>query len=185
LASTLPEHEFVGPRRQCSTCGSYKELDTYQGELFNQLRSTGGVMIESLRYTIYDLNLFEAEADSSPTTDDRTYFDLLIKTLLRLPQKSSIKNADRELKHYMLSSFDRAIFLGTLGVCGVLSTPNHPGLWPHFVDFKNRADIDPGRYPYPACFWTREFGLNLAALEHFELAQFLSTETIRELTNQV
>ena len=142
------------------------------------MRRTGTVRSDSLRYAAYDLEQFSIEESREPEPRDRAFFDSAISRIAHLRSDSKTFAAEKAVGVVFDSRGDRKMFLGVLGICGIMATPTRPGLWPTFVPYANRAYLDANPYTYPVTWWRRNFGLNRDALRAFGLDAYLSRETL-------
>ena len=187
VAASLPDHHFLqksGYGRRCGVCGAYRDLNTFRQESFDIQRTNGHVNTYNLCFTYYDLLCFNNESFELPSDNDKFFFDELIKLIVHLPVTATTKIADASLKKLVPDAGDREILLGVFGICGIMATKKRPGFWPSFVNYIEYSDLDPGKYPYPVAYWTRENGVSLPALEHFGLKSFLSAKTIGDLESK-
>ena len=183
LASALPQHTFahVAGLRHCGICGAYERLDAFDSTVFATLRSRGCVRIDSLRYALYDLERFAGESALEPGSEDRAFFDSAMLRIARLAPESRTFAAEKALGVFMPSRLDRKMFLGVLGVCGIMAAPSRPGFRPNFVAYRDRAYLDASPYAYPVTWWRRSFGIDRGALHAFGLDTFLSNQTLARL----
>jgi len=187
LASALPQHAFepVSGQWNCGICGAYERLDAFDSNAFATLRSGGCVRSDSLRYASYDLERFANESAFEPEREDRAFFEAALLRIAGLTPDSRTFAAEKALGMIFPSRLDRKMFLGVLGVCGVLAPPSHPGLWPKFVAYRERAYFDARPYMYPVTWWRRSFGIDGNALRAFGLDAFVSKEILARLDGAV
>jgi hypothetical protein len=177
VARLLPEHRFAswpGDDR-CQVCGLDRADDRAEGgaEDMNVLNferfKWGGVRRDDVRYLAFDLEQFALAPRLRPQPADIALGQQLIDQLRQLPGDTTAARAVSYLTMIKGNKAERDSLIGTLGLCGILHTPEHPGYATSFVPLADRAL--PGRrftdQAYPACWWTAADGISTDALATF------------------
>jgi len=171
VARHLPEHSFEAGNASwlCRICGLTRDDEPGDMNVLNFERFKWGGARHDLCYVAFDLEQFlrapKLAADDAATTLGRQ----LLEALRRVPPHET---ASAALKHLVMikgNVNERASLLDILGVCGVLSTAEHPGYLTTFIPHDERH-IPPYRNverSYPVCWWRGSDGVNEAAVHEY------------------
>jgi hypothetical protein len=178
LARHLPEHAYDRPSRPglggCAVCGLYVETDgSVEPEDLNVLSFErfrwGGVRHDWVIYAAFDLEQFARAPGLPVTVADIEAGRQIISVLRQAPPGTTAAQAARLLRMVGGNQAERDEIVEILGLCGILSTREHPGYCNSFVPLVDR-DVPMRRFVfgcYPVCWWTAADGVNDAALEAF------------------
>jgi len=129
----------------------------------------GGVRRYDISYLAFDLEQFALAPRLRPQPADIALGQQLIDQLRQLPGDTTAARAVSHLKMIKANKAERDTLMGTLGLCGILRTREHPGYATSFIPLTERAL--PGRrftdQAYPACWWTAADGVRTEALRMF------------------
>jgi hypothetical protein len=167
----LPHHNPSGVRRGCGFCGLDWSIDLVDLNVLNFERlKWGGVRHLSPVYAAMDLELFLRAAPPSPTPEDIRIFRDILSTVESAPRHVTSGDLQKCLAGILKSNkAERDVLVAILGFCGILEAPDHPGFSRAFIpvgerSLPRRRSID---MPYPACWWTRDEGINLEAVDGY------------------
>ncbi|MEO1170648.1 MAG: hypothetical protein AAFX94_01165 [Myxococcota bacterium] len=166
----MPNHSFTETSATCPVCG-WHEVPEFEHDLsvLNfERHKWGGVRHHDLLYTTFDLELFAKTPPVEATNSDHELLLVLLDSIESVPSGTTSSALEKHLKRVLKSNkAERQILLGILGMVGVLGTADHPGYGLAFVR-ADEVEIPPRRFVdmhYPACWWTRDDGLNRTALD--------------------
>jgi hypothetical protein len=168
----FPRHTAPHQGEACPVCGEYnraaeqEDINVLNFERFKW----GGVRHDQPLYASMDLQLFERLPRIAPATAEVTIFKDVVKAIEAAPSKTSSASLEKHLaKVFKSSKPERDVVVGTLGLCGILATAEHPGYMHRFVPWSEREL--PGRrfvdMAYPVCWWQRSNGINQEALAYW------------------
>lgn len=180
-AKAIPPHE-ANSTEYCGWCGWYEGYhdnriqETRYGVRSWQPRHTlenscnfhrhkfGGRHHNQAPYALFDLQQFLKMPKVIPTQTDRDMLREILCTITELePRKKAGAYRKLLVKKKIIpgNTFEIESLIDILGLCGVLSTTEHP--CPD-VEFRGRLGIDPPEIrsdiAYPACWWRAEDGVN-------------------------
>jgi hypothetical protein len=117
-----------------------------------------------------DLELFLQGVVPAPVQEDIGIFQNIISVIDSAPSNETAATLQRLFAKVLRSNkAERDVIVAILGFCGVLETRDHPGFLDRFIPVGSR--VLPGRrfvdMPYPACWWTRDAGMNRDAIHEF------------------
>lgn len=171
VARVLPDHAPQWEGRRCLVCGLHDHLPggAHDLNVMNFMRlKWGGVAHTNPVYEVVDLTLFASDPPTPPRAADVALFRELIASISAVPATTT----SPQLHKYFPPSLkanreERNQLIGILGLCGVLSTPAHPGFYDRFVLPRDRIlpDLRYVDMAYPACWWRGADGINRQRLE--------------------
>lgn len=126
----------------------------------------GGRNHNQVQYALFDLTQFLKLPKVTPTKEDRRMLRELLAAIAELPPtKKAGGYRDLLVKKKIIpcNRYEISSLIDILGLCGVLSTAEHP--CPE-VEFRGYAGIDPPEprsdIAYPVCWWRASDGVNEA-----------------------
>lgn len=167
----LQTHAPTKDCRQCECCGLYLQEtpEDFSAMNFERLK-WGGVRHLYPAYAMLDLELFLLQQAPEPTSEDVEVFRKLVSSIKNAPSRVSSASIQAHLGKVLKSNkAERDCIVAILGYCGILGTPDHPGFAADFVPAGGRT-IPDRRFvdmPYPACWWSRDIGINEDRLQNF------------------
>jgi len=177
LTQHLPDHTYTERPSgvTCAVCGILRNRDgTVDPEdlnLFSQIRFGGGGLPGNIQYAAFDLEQFAQAPRLVPTSDDLSLGQQIIDYLRQLPPKTTAAQAARSLTIVLGTRDQRGTLMESLGICGILHSPGHPGYADAFIpDWKADTDWPSQRFPfggYPTWWWKAEGGISDTALRQF------------------
>jgi len=177
LTRHLPDHAYT--ERQggvtCAVCGISRRRDgTVQPKdvnSFSQIRFSYGAYPGDVMYAAFDLEQFARAPRLEPTADDIALGQQIIDYLRQLPDKTTAAQAARGLTIVPGTRDQRDTLIESLGICGILHSPGHPGYADAFIPhWKAETDWPSQRFPfgcYPTWWWQAEGGISESALRQF------------------
>ncbi len=167
-AVAIPEHRHQG-HDTCQFC-AWMHLRLPSGleeqyHSFNEERDAyGGVRHTCPEYALYDLQQFLLLPKVKPSEKDMDIFRAILHTMDELPGTKKA-SAYRELitrkKLFRSNKAQVKTLLDILGICGVLSSQEHPCYCVRFVDEYERAPREhTNDYTYPVNHWHVSAGVN-------------------------
>ena len=124
----------------------------------------GGRRHSQVQYALFDLTQFLKMPKVTPTETDRAMFREILRSIGELePRRKAGAYRDLLVKKKIIPSnkYEISSLIDMLGICGVLSTVEHP--CPE-VEFRGYNGIDPPEIrsdiAYPVCWWRAEDGVN-------------------------
>jgi hypothetical protein len=167
----LPPHNPTGVRRGCDLCGLDWSIDLVDLNILNFERlKWGGVRHLNPVYAAMDLELFLRAAPPSPTSQDIRIFRDILSIVESAPGHVTSGGLQKCLAGTLRSNkAERDVLVGILGFCGILEATDHPGFSRAFIPVGERS-LPHRRFidmPYPACWWTRDQGINLEAVDEY------------------
>ena len=184
IMQTMPSHGFeANAAGYCGICSGVAEEKYLDRTALNRMRFAGGWL--SVHKTPLELHFYlEQESlldEVVPNEDDvRVLGDLL--SLIHRTDANGPTQLAKEIKAVKalgLSTFEARGVVDTLGMCGVLSTKEHPGYESRFTN----PGLAPSKskssdWSYPVDFWSKRDGVNEAALQ-FWFGHILSGASLR------
>jgi hypothetical protein len=177
LTRHLPDHAYTDQRKgvACAVCGILRGRDgTVEPKdvnSFSQVRFSCGAYPGDVMYAAFDLEQFARAPRLEPTADDIGLGQQIIDYLRQLPAKTTAAQAARGLTMLPGTRDQREALMQSLGICGILHSPGHPGYADAFVpDWKAGTDWPSQRFPfgsYPTWWWKAEGGISESALRQF------------------
>ena len=126
----------------------------------------GGRNHNQVQFALFDLTQFLKLPKVTPTEEDRRMLRELLAAIAELPPtKKAGGYRDLLVKKKIIpcNRYEISSLIDILGLCGVLSTAEHP--CPE-VEFRGYAGIDPPEarsdIAYPVCWWRASDGVNEA-----------------------
>lgn len=185
-AKAIPPHASVSPG-WCIYCGwrdgyhDYRVQRTRYGVRSMWSKHTlenscnfhrhkfGGRHHNEAQYALFDLQQFILMPKVTPTETDRAMFRAILNTIAELePARKAGAYRTLLLKKKIIpgNRIEISSLIDMLGLCGVLSTAEHP--CPD-VEFRGRLGIDPPELrsdiAYPVCWWRARDGVNEARFQ--------------------
>jgi hypothetical protein len=167
----LHDHKPVWLERRCAICGTYLQRAKEDLNVLNFERyKWGGVRHDDPVYAAFDLELFAREEAPTPSREDEVIFANLIAAIDSAPAGTTAATLQRQWVGLFASNKDeRDRITAMLGFCGILETLKYPGYRTQFIhngdrEVPNRHFLD---MDYPACWWSRAYGLNREALHEW------------------
>ena len=182
-AKGIPDHEAISPGR-CNYCGWREDYHdcrvqstrygvrpmwpkhTLENSCNFHRHKFGGRHHNEAPYALFDLQQFLSMPKVIPTELDRSMFRNILNTINELhPSNKAGAYRDLLCKKKIIpgNRIEISSLIDILGLCGVLSTAEHP--CPD-VEFRGRAGIDPPEIrsdiAYPVCWWRARDGVNEA-----------------------
>jgi hypothetical protein len=168
FARNLPQHAFEPWEKQCGVCGLYqdrKEPEDLNVLNFERLK-WGGVRHTDPLYAWLDLGQFVRLGVPAPTKEDEATFRMILAAIRAAPETATAPYLQKVLpKQFRSSKNERDVVTDILGLCGILSTAEHPGFLQRYTPARDRV-LPPWRFverAYPACWWRGKSGVNEAA----------------------
>lgn len=171
VARWLPEHELT-PRQysdDCAICGlpprSQEDLNRMNFERFKW----GGLRRDEISYVAFDLEQFSRAPRDGMNAKALDAGRKMIDALRTAPPDATASQVASRLKMVKGKQPEREVLLDILGVCGILSTPEHSGYGPGFVQAIDRK-MPPQRHverAYPVCWWRGRDRIDEEALREF------------------
>jgi hypothetical protein len=167
----FPRHPAPKAGGECPDCGVYsrsvypEDLNVLNFERFKW----GGVRHDEPLYASLDLELFQREPPSKPTSADVDMLAKLLQAIAAAPARTTAGSLQQRLaKSFPSNKPEREIVVNILGLCGILATPAHPGYLRRFVPCSAR-DLPPRDtdLEYPVCWWRRSHGINQEAVKYW------------------
>lgn len=177
-AKAVPPHESQRPRR-CGYCGwmdGYCDFTKLKKPMQSMPRHTlenscnfhrykfGGRHHTDVQYALFDLQQFRKLTKVTPTETDRAMLRGILSAIGELPlRKKAGAYRDLLVKKKIIPSnrFEISSLIDILGLCGVLSTAEHP--CPD-VEFRGAQGVDPSEIrsdiAYPVNWWRASDGVN-------------------------
>ena len=167
-AAAIPEHSHTG-HDTCQLCGWMQHsLPSGLGEEYHSFieerNAYGGIRHTCPEYALYDLQQFLLLPEVKPTERDMEIFSSILHTIDELPSTKKV-GAFRELitkkKLFKSNKAQVETLLNILGICGVLSSAEHPCYCVYFADQYERAPREHSNdYQYPVNHWHVSDGVN-------------------------
>lgn len=171
IARSPPSHSFdpideIAVQSRCTVCdmvtNSAQSLNVLNFERFKR----GGVRKLDIGYIAFDLEQFERAPKLKPFGADKTLALEIINFIRSCPPSITSSKLAHALSLLPGNKDERATFIGTLGIVGILDTPEFPGFLTRFIkpadrELPSRRFVDEG---YPICWWTAANGVNDRAL---------------------
>ncbi|CAN5914662.1 hypothetical protein BH11MYX2_BH11MYX2_25940 [soil metagenome] len=160
-AEKVPAHpykEFSANSPSCRECG-------WDASSIPELHERGQLLPGELDEAILALEHAEKEAPPVATKADvKRLSDLLalVGTLLDTAREGALNEAIRKAKLVVGNKYDIRHVIETLGACGILETPEHPGFTTAWTSFAARQDRPSVRVECdpPIAFWIAAHGVN-------------------------
>lgn len=176
-AVAIPNHECYGnPNFRCNICGwsnwTSGTQDRHSGlNLLSFLRchyGSGGYGL-SMHYALFDLEQFIKLPKVTPTEDDIKIFKQLLSCVSELEPGKKIGALQKLITSKKIIKSNKGelqTLLGILGVCGVLSSKEHPCYIERFTYYDGSRDPVESKndYDYPVNRWRSEDGINIERL---------------------
>jgi hypothetical protein len=167
----LPHHDPNGVGRRCGICGLDWSVDLENLNVLNFERlKWGGVRHSNPTYAAMDLDLFLQGAPPSPTPEDIRIFRDILSAIESAPRHVTSADLHKCFGRALKSNkAERDVLVTIFGYCGVLETADHPGFSKAFIPVTERG-LPHRRFidmPYPACWWRRDEGINLEAVDEY------------------
>jgi hypothetical protein len=172
LAKVLPDHQFMvaAGSRTCSVCGLPAESLSQDLNILNLERfKWGGVRRDDIVFVAFDLEQFALAPQEAVTGQAIELGKDLIRELDGTAAKSTATQAADRMRMLAGNRDQRRVVLDILGMCGVLTSPAHPGYNVGFTPVSRRV-LAPGHFmetTYPACWWRGGDGVDRDALAQF------------------
>lgn len=169
-ATHFPDHRFtVTNQFNCQVCGAFDSLDVDFVAL-NRVRYLCGVVLGG---DIEDIAHCLQQAASLPSPPPEALrITLRIFAMLRqLPADAKPNDALKQLRKVegvKMDEEEARSFIELLGHCGILRTPEHPGLWQCFTNLGLAPSSSRSSYwSYPVDFWRGEHGICADAMAYW------------------
>lgn len=175
IASHFPDHPFkpLDGGSYCAVCG----LKSSGNDLLRTERNfdrfaAGGVIGTSPLDIAFYLECHQLLEPVTPTAADiKILHDILAVLSNAEPDetaKKQVLSKVRKVPGFKANAEQAQLLLETLGYCGVLASPEHPGLLTEYINLgyapRTSAKTD---WRYPTDFWRGEFGVNKKALDYW------------------
>ncbi|PYB82388.1 hypothetical protein [Pseudomonas soli] len=169
-ATHLPKHPFtVHDQLTCQVCSAFEQIDVNFMQLNRVRFFVGAVLGGDILHIAFMLQEHNAAAKLRPEN-----FDLMVSVIdlirnVPAPTKpKELLKLLRKLPGIKMSEEEGRGFLDLLGHCGILQTPEHPGLLYRYTNLglapRSARSSD---WSYPMDFWRGEHGLNQDALHYW------------------
>lgn len=168
----FPQHQHGDNREACAICYTYNRPQATEdlNVLNFERHKWGGVRHSKPLYAALDLELFACLPRLHPTRADVDILRQLISAIEAAPTGTVSATLEKQLGKILPSNrSERDIMVGILGLCGIISTPAHPGFLDQFVPWSAR-ELPARRFvdmAYPACWWKWSDGVNQKAVRHW------------------
>ena len=172
FALAIPEHDvYIKYQSQkithCYLCGWYDTIDFEDFRI--EREKYGGVRHESIDYVLYDLKEFLKLPAIEFNKDDINLLDKILDCVRELkPTDKASRFREIILKKKIISSnkSEVSVFLGILGICGILSSEKDKCYQEKFVDEYDRAPVESKNdFMYPINRWHASDGINQKRLQ--------------------
>lgn len=161
-ARAAPKHAF-GPTfsgGQCRECGLTKSVE------LEEIHEAGQALPGDLAGAVAVLReLSNQGAPPAPAREDARRMSRLLALVGELPpdaREGKLNDAIAREKLVRGNKYDRRHVIETLGACGVLETPEHPGFTTRWTSFASRQDRPSVRVECdpPIAFWSAGHGVD-------------------------
>jgi hypothetical protein len=160
----LDRHRWREWSAHCADCGVPRQSDEDLNVLSFERHRWGGVRHGSPIYASFDLEVFARSERPTETAEDIA----ILNALLTAARQSRTDDRPRDLERAIASVVpsnkeEREILLGILALCGVLASPDHPGLFDRWVPYTDRQPPPrPSKndWHYPMFWWRGSAGVN-------------------------
>jgi hypothetical protein len=160
----LDQHGWRRWSGTCGECGIPSQSNEDLNVLSFERHRWGGVRHGNPIYACFDLEVFARSERPIETEEDVA----ILNGLLNAARNSRPDDRPRDLERAIASVLpsnkaEREILLGILALCGVITSPVHPGLYDRWVPY---ADRQPPPRPskndwlYPMFWWRGSVGVN-------------------------
>jgi hypothetical protein len=170
----------------CGDCGwskmppghEHHDADT-QSHYFLERSKYGGVRHVQPQYALFDLNAFQSDPPSIPTSDDWKKLTKILQTPKMLELDSKPSDLEGALKSVFRSNKnERRALIQILAYASVLEDPLHPGYLDGYIVPEQRA-MPPHHFldwGYPTIWWRARFGYRTEAVRFWfpEVLELLS-----------
>lgn len=130
----------------------------------------GGRNHNQVQYALFDLTQFRKLPKVTPTEEDRRMLRELLAAISELPptkRAGGLRDLWVKKKIIPGNRYEITSLIDILGLCGVLSSAEHP--CPE-VEFRGYLGIDPPEprndFSYPVCWWRASDGVNRERFRH-------------------
>jgi hypothetical protein len=168
----FPRHQTTSRHERCDVCGTHvnpkksEDLNVLNFERFKW----GGVRHDDPLYARLDLGIFQTLPPTTPTKADVQLLRDLLWAIDDAPAQTTASSLEKHLAKTLRSNKpEREVLIGILGLCDILSTPDHRGFTKEFVPAFAR-EVPARRFvdmQYPACWWESSDGVNQEAVEYW------------------
>jgi hypothetical protein len=174
VARVYPEHNFHQLERipRCSICGKFSEKETgYDLNVLNFERlKWGGVRHTDPMYVAFNLEQFNQLTPSVPTEKDISIFKNILRIVQSMGDSASANDLEKALVEVFPSNKDeRRALIDSLGIIGMLETPDHEGYFKQFIPYSQRPvpNVNKIDWNYPVSWWKGKDGLNKKVFEFY------------------
>ena len=170
-AERVPTHRyraFSASSTACHECGLEPTVPLDPEDI----PPHGDILPGDLEAALLVLSTVRDEEPPAPTAADVKRFVEILSLIGKLPATARIGQLVDALRKAKLVRGDKYVVrsvVETLGACGILETPEHPGFTSSWTSFAARQDrpstrveVDP-----PLAFWTASHGVNGANVAHW------------------
>lgn len=167
----VPAHRyqaFSASSKACRECG----VEPTEKLHADDVSERGELLPGDLPRAYQVLAWADAEEPPVPTAADAKRFTQLLALVGKLPATArcgQLEEAIRKAKLVPGNKYDVRSIVETLGACGILETPQHPGFTTAWTTFgarqarpSVRVEVDP-----PLAFWTAGHGVNAKNVKHW------------------
>jgi hypothetical protein len=171
-ATNLPKHAFTPSLGEqdytCAICGATEEDNEIDDN--EEYLAKGDTVFADVASAMADLESYAKLPRVTPTPEDHDRFDAMLAVLAHLPAKARATDLAKAWAPVVprTNAYARAALVEIFGICGILETPDHPGhltRWVGFWEYQELPSTNGDGRP-PEVWWRREYGVNLAALNH-------------------
>ena len=169
-ATHLPQHAFTAQDQlNCQVCSFFKEREVNFIALNRVRFLIGAALFGSPSHIAFQLQEHSAGPKERPGNLDLMVSILdLIRNVPAVTKPKDLLKLLRKLPGIKMSEEEGRGFLDLLGHCGILQTPEHPGLLYRYTNLglapRSARSSD---WSYPMDFWRGEHGLNQDALDYW------------------
>ncbi|MBJ9977377.1 hypothetical protein IAE35_15815 [Pseudomonas sp. S75] len=169
-ATHFPDHPFtVTNQYNCQVCSAFDPLEVDFVKL-NRIRyQCGSVLSGDIAQIAYFLQQAAATEASPPAT--LPLLSSIFQMIRELPDNARPKDllkSLRKLKGVKMTDEEARSFIELLGHCGILQTPEHPGLLQRFTNQGlSPSSSRSSDWSYPVDFWRGEYGMNSKAMTYW------------------
>jgi hypothetical protein len=166
----MPLHRYSDSRheRRCSTCGGYDSSDPHDlNTLSFERHKWGGVRHDDPVYIAFDLERFENESPTEPSSEDRATLTSVLRCCQSMPPGAKLADLVSSLKSLVPGNTDqRRTIVSVLGFAGVLRVPNRTGFLRSFTPATAREETPwyKDDWSYPARWWRGGDGVDPEAI---------------------
>lgn len=165
-----PAGSAGGYCRVCEFCGGPTYISSVDPNILNTMRFSWGGGASSgtaPTYPGFDLEQFALIPKPSPVEADFVIMRAILDFIREVPVTARLSELQKGIARCLASNnIEQRTLLETLGFCGILETPEHPGFLHTYTPYDDRCHASArGDWAYPVEFWRGKHGINEHALQ--------------------